>query len=176
MTNIIAPTKRRASAAPATMAPVAIDPLEALRAHAAHERECARIDAELERAAARDAWHAVVAFLTGKTADSAAAADAIAHLSLDDAALASAADALRERERLAKIAGEVDALEHARAAAAAAVVNFNRTAALEMARLKKESVVASARKQTAVAARDELDKWPARHPQLAAALADQPTN
>lgn len=172
MTAIIAPTKRRAPAAPATMAPEQPDPLTLLRQHVAHERECALRDAELERAAERDAWRAIVAFLTGKTADSAAAAEAIAYLALDDAALASAADALRDRERLTELAGTVDERERARAAAAAAVVDFNKNAAREMARLKTAAAVASSRKQVAVAARDELEKWPLRHPALAAALTD----
>lgn len=168
MTSTIAPTKRKAPAP----APAAPDPLATLRQHVAHERECARLDAELELAAERDAWRAVVAFLAGKTADSSAAADAIAYLALDDAALASAADALRDRERLAGLAQNVDELERSRAAAAAAVVNFNKNVATEMAKLKTAAAVASARKRAAVEARDELSKWPLRHPDLAAALTD----
>lgn len=171
MSATIAPAKRKVPA-PAHTAPTTPDPLAILLQHTANERECERIDAELESAAERGAWRALVAFLAGKTTDSAEAAEAITYLTLDDRELATTQGALRERARLEELAGTVEALERARAEAVSAVVAFNKNAAVELGRLQRAAAVARSRKLVAVAARDELDKWPLRHPNLAEALAD----
>ncbi|MBK9119102.1 MAG: hypothetical protein IPM18_05805 [Phycisphaerales bacterium] len=165
--------RRSTTIEPAT---VVHDPLDVLLQHRAAERDEALADERREQARRADCWYAVVAALgkVGATpGELRAAAEAAAELSLNEDALRDVHEALKERERLESLASELAAREAARQQAVREVVAFAESAERRLRELKLTSSCASAAKRAAMAARDELARWPERHPELHAALNNE---